>query len=354
MTAILGWIASAAWSQDSNPGANPVESATTESSPTLHPRVKIKTTEGDIVLELDAEKAPITVDNFIRYAKEGFYNGTIFHRVMKDFMIQGGGFTIDMEKKEPSRPGIKNEWKNGLGNKRGTIAMARLGNQPDSATAQFFINVVDNPMLDQPRDGAGYAVFGKVVEGMDVVDKIRNTQVAKHPKYSSPQPVTPVVPVVIQSVDVLSNYNPGKVPVEQRQAAAGQKPGKDGALQAAIGKIEAETGSRVQTTSSGLMYAVVREGTGPSPSPADTVTVHYTGTLLDGTKFDSSRDRGQPFTTPLNRVIPGWTEGVSMMKVGGRRYLIIPPQLGYGARNMGKIPPNSTLVFDVELMDVQQ
>ena len=131
----------------------------------LHPRVTISTSLGDIVLELDGEKAPITVLNYVQYAQDGFYDGTVFHRVMSNFMIQGGGFTTEMDKKEEGlRPGITNEWTNGLKNVRGSIAMARLGNQPDSATAQFFINVVDNPGLDQARDGAAYAVFGQVVE----------------------------------------------------------------------------------------------------------------------------------------------------------------------------------------------
>ncbi len=134
---------------------------------------RMTTSMGDIALELDAEKAPITTRNFASYADKGFYNGTIFHRVMDGFMIQGGGFTPDMQQKKTD-PTIKNEWKNGLKNKRGTISMARLGGQPDSASSQFFINVVDNGGLDQPQpDGAAYAVFGKVVSGMEVVDKIK-------------------------------------------------------------------------------------------------------------------------------------------------------------------------------------
>jgi cyclophilin family peptidyl-prolyl cis-trans isomerase len=136
--------------------------------------VQLTTTLGDIVLELNAEKAPITVANFLSYVDKGFYNGTVFHRVIPTFMIQGGGFDKDMNQKSTDAP-IKNEFRNGLKNVRGTIAMARL-NTPDSATAQFFINVVDNANLDAASPmtgGAGYAVFGRVVVGMDVVDKIR-------------------------------------------------------------------------------------------------------------------------------------------------------------------------------------
>lgn len=138
------------------------------------PRVVLSTSKGDIVLELDAEKAPISVKNFLEYVDAGFYNGTIFHRVIPTFMVQGGQFLPGMEKRtEGIRPEIQNEWQNGLSNVRGSVAMARLGRQPNSATAQFFINVKDNLILDQPRDGAGYAVFGKVVSGMDVVEAIR-------------------------------------------------------------------------------------------------------------------------------------------------------------------------------------
>ena len=139
------------------------------------PMVKLETNEGNIVIELNQEKAPITVANFLSYVKDGFYDGTIFHRVIENFMIQGGGFTEDFQQKETKAP-IKNEADNGLGNERGTIAMARTGD-PDSATAQFFINVVDNDFLNyrsSTPEGWGYAVFGKVVEGMDVVDKIRH------------------------------------------------------------------------------------------------------------------------------------------------------------------------------------
>jgi peptidyl-prolyl cis-trans isomerase A (cyclophilin A) len=136
-------------------------------------KVRLKTSKGDIVLELNAEKAPITVENFLGYVKKKHYDGTVFHRVIDGFMIQGGGFAISDGKlvEKTSGKGIKNEGQNGLKNERGTIAMARTSD-PDSATAQFFINVADNAPLNYPSNG-GYAVFGKVVEGMEVVDKIK-------------------------------------------------------------------------------------------------------------------------------------------------------------------------------------
>jgi peptidyl-prolyl cis-trans isomerase A (cyclophilin A) len=162
-------------------------------APAWAQKVRLATTMGDIVVELDAAKAPKTVDNFVQYVKAGHYDGTVFHRVIPNFMIQGGGFTPDMTQKATRAP-IPLESRNGLSNVRGTLAMARTA-VPDSATAQFFINVVDNAFLDQPnaRDGAGYAVFGKVVAGMDVVDKIRAVPTGNR----GPHQNVPLQPVVI-------------------------------------------------------------------------------------------------------------------------------------------------------------
>ncbi len=143
------------------------------SFPALAQKVRLATSAGDIVVELEAEKAPKTVANFVQYVRAGHYDGTIFHRVIENFMIQVGGYKPDLSEK-PTRAPIPLESRSGLSNLRGTVAMARTSD-PNSATAQFFINVADNAFLDQPRarDGNGYAVFGRVVEGMDVVDRIR-------------------------------------------------------------------------------------------------------------------------------------------------------------------------------------
>lgn len=139
-------------------------------------KVKLTTSKGAITIELDEKNAPISSANFLAYVRSGHYEGTIFHRVIESFMIQGGGHLADLSRKKTEKP-IKNEWRNGLKNTRGTVAMARLGGDPDSATSQFFINVVDNAFLDRPQpDGAAYAVFGKVTEGMDVVDAIRKVR----------------------------------------------------------------------------------------------------------------------------------------------------------------------------------
>jgi peptidyl-prolyl cis-trans isomerase B (cyclophilin B) len=172
-------------------------SLSAEEKSAANPVVVMETSEGTIKIELWPDKAPKTVENFLSYVDEKFYDGTIFHRVIKNFMIQGGGFTADMAEKTTRGP-IQNEAKADLKNVRGAIAMARTL-VVDSATAQFFINVVDNPRLDHASEtptGFGYAVFGKVIEGMDVVDKIRNVPVADRGPYDH----VPLAPVLIKSI----------------------------------------------------------------------------------------------------------------------------------------------------------
>ena len=163
--------------------------------------VLIQTSKGTLKVELDAEHAPLTLKNFLAYADAGFYDGTIFHRVIDNFMIQGGGFTPDMKEK-PTRAPIPLEARNGLSNQRGTLAMARTPN-PNSATAQFFINVNDNLFLDaaNARDGFGYAVFGRVVEGMEVVDAITRLEIDKFGRYGPPERPYPV-PALIESIRI--------------------------------------------------------------------------------------------------------------------------------------------------------
>ncbi|MFK7760377.1 MAG: peptidylprolyl isomerase [Phycisphaerales bacterium] len=161
--------------------------------------VAMETTEGTMYIGLNETKAPITVANYLSYVDDGFYTDTVFHRVMKGFMVQGGGFAEGLKKKE-TKAEIKNEWQNGLKNMRGTLAMARLGRQPDSASSQFFINLVDNPFLDQPRDGAGYAVFGHVVKGLDVLDAIGSVPTAPQGMHGD----VPVDAIFIKSVTRLT------------------------------------------------------------------------------------------------------------------------------------------------------
>ncbi len=160
--------------------------------------ILMKTSKGDIKIELDPEKAPKTVDNFLSYVEAGHYNGTIFHRVMDGFMIQGGGFDVDMEQKPAPRT-VENEANNGLKNVVGSIAMARTPD-PHSASAQFFINVNDNAFLDYPgQDGWGYCVFGQVVDGMDVVNEIKAVPIGNSGFYQN----VPTTPVMINEVSVI-------------------------------------------------------------------------------------------------------------------------------------------------------
>ncbi len=185
--------------KDPTPQAAPAARENAKSAESDHPKVAMKTSMGEIVLELDRKRAPVTVENFLRYAKDGFYNGTLFHRVIPDFMIQGGGMEPGMKKK-PTRDPIRNEATNGLKNNTGTIAMARTSDV-DSATGQFFINCKDNSFLDH-RDtssrGYGYAVFGKVVEGMDVVRKIEKAPTGTKGGYQD----VPVEDITIVSVEI--------------------------------------------------------------------------------------------------------------------------------------------------------
>ncbi len=164
----------------------------------IMPQVSLKTTEGEIVLELNQEKAPKSVANFLQYVKSGHYNGTIFHRVIDGFMIQAGGYTADLKGK-PTRPPVPIESKNGLKNETYSVAMARMGD-PNSATAQFFINVVDNVGLDYPgQDGWGYAVFGKVIKGYEVVNKIKGVMVDDKGIFQN----IPVKPITITKATIL-------------------------------------------------------------------------------------------------------------------------------------------------------
>jgi peptidyl-prolyl cis-trans isomerase A (cyclophilin A) len=175
-------------------------------APAATPQVEIKTSMGDIVVELDRDKAPKSVDNFLTYVKTGFYKGTIFHRVIDGFMIQGGGFDEKLKQKKTNKP-VPIESQNGLLNNKYSLAMARTGD-PNSATSQFFINVEDNEALNYPgRDGFGYTVFGKVIKGQEVVDKIKGVLVDDKGMFQN----IPVIPVVIKSATIL------KTPIQPKQ-----------------------------------------------------------------------------------------------------------------------------------------
>jgi len=336
----------------------------TDQTLTLRPRARIETTLGDVVIELYGDRAPATVANFAKYAEAKFYDGTVFHRVIKATIIQGGAMTTDLTTKtEGLRDPVKNEWRNGIKNDRGTIALARQGNQPDSGRASFFINVADNDYLDKPVDGAGYAVFGTVVEGMDTVDKIRDTPVTTSAKIPDHDAVVPQTPVVIKSIRFLNKFDYdkakplesmvealGKEAEEQAKAAVVQK------IQDSIKKIELDAKAPMIKTASGLQYVDRVAGTGLTPGPEDFVTVHYRGTFPDGTEFDNSRTNqsfgGKPAEFQLNKMVKGFAEGVGSMKVGGTRILVIPPDLGFGARGRPGVPGNATLIFEIELLAI--
>jgi len=367
----VAFMACFATAQPASDRPQPAERPATDLDTDNYAFITMETNRGDIVILLDRKHAPITVENFLKYVKDGHYDGTVFHRIIPTFMIQGGGFDETYTQKPTGQP-IKNEWTNGLKNIRGSLSMARLGNQPDSATTQFFINVVDNAVLDMNRDGAAYAVFGTVIEGMDAVDAIRNTPTAMGNLNGRPAQDVPTQPQVIRTASVIEHSDLSdsalaeaakwqatvKRWVEQRDIERKQQEqAKERELDEAKAFVKQQGGDpdKMVTTDTGLMIIDEVVGSGEQPASTNaTVSVHYTGWLTNGTKFDSSRDRGQPASFPLNRVIPGWTQGVSGMKVGGKRWLIIPSDLGYGDRGSPPvIPGGAMLIFEVELLSTR-
>jgi len=320
---------------------------------TLRPSVKIATTLGDIVVSLDGENSPETVTNFLDYVADKYYDGTVFHRVVSRSVIQGGGYTPDMmEKKVGLRPAIADESYNGLHNDRWTIAMYRVPGNKTSAQTQFFINVVDHPNLDKLRDGSGYTVFGRVVEGVDTVERIRDVRVGTNPNYAAGKnPVVPVEPVVIRSIRALT-------PFDRAGAAAlaeSMKQLRNDRVGMVVKRLENESGNKAVTTESGLRYVDFREGNGAFPLVQEAVEMNYVGTLPDGKEFDSSIEQAEgPVTINMESAIKGLREGLQSMREGGKRTLIVPPELGYGAGGIpGRIPTNATLIFDIELLSVK-
>jgi cyclophilin family peptidyl-prolyl cis-trans isomerase len=208
------------------PAAAPPPAMPTVSAEAPPVFIRMTTNRGEILLELDAAKAPITVANFLAYARKGHYDGTVFHRVIPGFMIQGGGFDAKRRQKATDPP-IRNESGNGLSNRRGTIAMARTGD-PDSATAQFFINTVDNPNLDPVGERPGYAVFGRVVSGIETIDAIRlvPTAAAMAETLQGPSRMQdwPVEAMVIEKVEVVKR--PDASAADEKPAAVPEKPAK--------------------------------------------------------------------------------------------------------------------------------
>ena len=304
---------------------------------------KFETSKGNIYCALEFKKTPMTVANFVGLAEgvikntakaEGvpYYDGLKFHRVIPNFMIQGGcplgTGTGDPGYKFPDEfdASLKHVGP-------GILSMANAG--PGTNGSQFFITHVKTDWVD-----GKHTVFGNVVEGMDVVNKIVGNDSIIH------------LTILRKGKEALAFDAP--VAFEKEKGGLGEKiKAKEAAEKAAMDKTLNDTYGSAKTTASGLRYITEVEGTGPSPLATDQVTVHYSGYLLNGTKFDSSVDRGQPATFGLNQVIRGWTEGLQLMKQGGKTKFIIPPDLGYGAQGAGGvIPPNAWLIFDVELIKV--
>lgn len=304
---------------------------------------KFETSKGIIICNLEFKKTPMTVANFVGLAEgvikntakaDGvpYYDGLKFHRVIPNFMIQGGcplgtgtgdpGYKFGDEFDETLKhvgPGI--------------LSMANAG--PGTNGSQFFITHVKTDWLD-----GKHTVFGNVIEGMDVVNKIAGNDTLTH------------LTILRKGKDAEA-FDAAKVFDFEKANVGAKAEAKAKAEKENMDKLLNETYGGAAATASGLRYITQVEGTGKSPLATDQVTVHYTGYLLNGTKFDSSVDRGQPATFGLNQVIRGWTEGLQLMKEGGKTKFIIPSELGYGANGAGGvIPPNAWLVFDVELIKV--
>lgn len=302
----------------------------------------IDTQKGDIVIKLEYKKVPMTVANFVGLVEgelniddpgENFYEGLNFHRVIDNFMIQGGcpkgdgtggpGYSFPDE----FDPSLRHDGP-------GVLSMANAG--PGTNGSQFFITHVKTPWLNDK-----HSVFGRVVEGQDVVnsirqgDKINTIRIERIGEDAQKFVVTKQI-----FSDLVENA--AKQAMERRKAE--------------IEKVEKEIANRwpnTVKTNSGLQYVVLKKGDGKKcPKYGQTVTVHYTGTLLDGRMFDSSVHRGQPASFKIGQVIEGWNEALQTMSKGEKRTLIIPPELGYGVHGYpGIIPPDSYLIFDVELLD---
>ncbi|MDR2591307.1 MAG: peptidylprolyl isomerase [Chitinispirillales bacterium] len=308
---------------------------------------ELETAKGTIVLQLEFEKTPLTVANFVGLAEgtikhnrgEGvrFYDGLTFHRVEPNFVIQGG----DPNANGTGGPGyqfvdeIDPDLKH---SSEGILSMANAG--PGTNGSQFFITLSATPHLN-----GRHAVFGKVVKGMDVVKSITKGDVIKKVN-------------IVRSGKSAKEFKSDQQAFELYARQLVEKKGKAEAEQIEKQKkLIDEKFAKALTTNSGIRYIIDKPGNGKKPAQGQTVIVHYTGTLLaDGKKFDSSRDRNEPldFQAGIGEVISGWDETILDMQKGERRTVVLPPELAYGKRGAGGvIPPNAYLVFDIELLDIK-
>ena len=302
----------------------------------------IETTKGNILLNLEFEKTPMTVANFIGLA-EGtikndskplgtpYYNGIVFHRVIADFMVQGG----DPTGTGSGGPGYSfpDEIDPSLSHsKSGILSMANSG--PGTNGSQFFITHKETPWLD-----GKHTVFGNVIEGQEVVSAIEQGDSMLNVE-------------IIRTGEKAESFDAAKIFTAQLEVIKNEELIKTEKLQKEIEKLA----EGATSTPSGLKYIIITQGDGEKPAKEDMVSVHYTGYLMDGTKFDSSVDRNAPieFNLGVGKVIKGWDEGISLLNVGTKAKFIIPPELAYGSRGAGGvIPPNATLIFEVELLGIK-
>ncbi|MEM1166736.1 MAG: FKBP-type peptidyl-prolyl cis-trans isomerase [Planctomycetota bacterium] len=330
------------------------------------PVVAVETSAGLLLIELHPDAAPTTVENFLGYVERDLYDGTIFHRVVKDYVVQGGGYEPDMTPRPTTEP-IINEWPTGLGNRRGHVAMARTGGNVDSATNQFYINLSDNRNLDvAQQDGKGYAVFGEVISGMAVVDSIGGVEVGNREVdgYLTPFRNVPVEPVVITDVRMASESDRAAAVAEQEAAARAlaeqRRQERIAELAEAFSVLEGDLGITRELgdfTDSGMWVYDVVEGEGDSPLETDEVVIHFkvwdeTGELRFGS-------HGNAFGEPMEMVVSiprmqGWTEGLTTMKPGGERWMVIPSDLAYGDTARGGLPAGSAVIATVELLNDEQ
>jgi len=313
----------------------------------------IDTSKGEIMISLEYQKTPLTVINFTGLAEgklkttvrqgKPFYDGLTFHRVIPNFMIQGG----DPAGNGTGGPGYQfaDEFDPSLKfSGPGVLAMANAG--PGTNGSQFFITHVETPWLQNK-----HTIFGKVVKGQDVVNNI-----AKDDKINK-------IEIIRKGKDAEAFAN-DQAAFDAIQASAGERLAKAAEEQKAAAAVQYKKDQEqaanllpgAKKTASGIYYIVQKQGNGAKPKKGQTVDVHYTGTLMDGTEFDSSVKRKQPFTTPIGvgRVIAGWDEMVMDMKVGEKRKVVLPPELAYGDQGAGGvIKPNAFLVFEIELLGIK-
>lgn len=318
---------------------------------------EFETNKGDFVAQLHYKKTPMTVANFVSlaegsnkmvdsaYAGKKFYNGLTFHRIIKDFMIQGG----DPQGNGQGGPGYNfpDEFDTTLvHDSKGMLSMANAG--PGTNGSQFFITLAPTPHLNNK-----HTIFGKIVVGQKVVDSIGIVE-TEEPGDKPVEPVTINELNIIRKGKEAKKFDAPKVFKERLDAYEGEQKKKKEALEKEINTMA----EGYKKTDTGLRYKITKENPdGKKPKRGQVVNVEYTGMLKDGTKFDSSHDHpdGKPLQFPVGvgRVIPGWDEGIRLLKTGEEARLIIPPYLGYGKQGIGPIPANSILVFDVKLVSIE-